>query len=160
MTETEPSDSLRPSVQNTVSQQRRIFFAVTLFVCLFAAPMRLPAPISEINTPTPAAKAPKAPQRKISFAGTWKGSTIMRCTDGSGARADFNLVVSTDERSVDNSNAGKYSCKRNGDTLNWTNHDGIETYYSLSLKGTNSATYSVNYRTRRYTCRETGTFTR
>lgn len=155
------------SVENTVSQRRKARFVVTLLVCLFAVPMRLPAPISEINTPTPAVKATEAPRRKIVFAGTWKGRTSVRCNDGTSDEGRMRIVVSADERMVaeypnDAKSAVSLSAKRTGDTLNWSlRGPSGEFNYSLKLSGASSATYSETGRVPGAgTCRRSGTLTK
>jgi hypothetical protein len=156
------------SVENTVSQRRKVRFVVTLLVCLFAVPMRLPAPISEITTPTPAARATKAPQRKTLFAGTWKGSTTNRCDDGSSAVVGpYTMIVSDDERSLrahrgsESLWGDKTACKRSGNTLNWSWYTATwKTNFSLTLKGASSAMFTASRSYNDAKCRETGTFKR
>jgi hypothetical protein len=111
---------------------RRPFAAAFSVALLFISAHRLPAPIVEELTPTPAPKATRTPKptpkavatpkpkpTPISFAGTWSG---MVKESYFGQTSNLTLLVSADEKYVRMQSGGYdvgYPCYREGNTLHF-----------------------------------------
>jgi len=141
----------------------RPLLALTL---LLMTAHRLPAPISEESTPTPkpkqestprpkpkteAAPKPKAAS-KLSFTGTWSGTTINQSSDGSSGAASYIVKISDDEKAVlvNVGEVGKTvggppspaSCTRFGEALTWSfSSAGGTTTYTMRLNSNGTASF-------------------
>jgi hypothetical protein len=165
----------------------RPLLALTL---LLMTAHRLPAPISEESTPTPkpkqestprpkpkteAAPKPKAAS-KLSFTGTWSGTTINQSSDGSSGAASYIVKISDDEKAVlvNVGEVGKTvggppspaSCTRFGEALTWSfSSAGGTTTYTMRLNSNGTASFlrEGQYTGGDYdgiTYSQTGTFTK
>jgi hypothetical protein len=141
----------------------RILLAALL---LFAAAHRLPAPISEEATPTPKPKQESTPRPKpkvestpkpkaapkLSFAGTWSGTTTNTSSDGSSGSSSYVVKISDDEKAVliSMGEVGKTisgppspaSCTRFGEALTWSfSGAGGTTTYTMRLNSNGTASF-------------------
>lgn len=140
---------------------------IGIVVSLLAAPMRLPAPISEIatQTPTPAAQVttPKPKPRPTSstasvapapgpFAGTWKGQLTVSAQSGRKDTRQCTIRISNDEKTVDieladkGDGSGRLTERatglRRGKILTWqVRQPTATTVCTLELRGANSLSY-------------------
>jgi hypothetical protein len=150
---------------------------IWIAISLLAAPMRLPAPISEIapQTPTPAAQTetPKPKTRPTSsaaseapapgpFAGTWKGLLTISAQNGRKDARQCTIRISNDQKTVEieladkGDGSGRLTERatglRRGKNLTWqVRQPTATTVCTLELRGANSLSY---VRTDRFTSGE------